>query len=1493
MPARASTLALGLAGVLVLVLGSVLPWPGGTSPASGQPAAGEPQAQTDDSLPAENVTMIGASPQEAPDETWGLGEVQGGSGASPTVLVRYTSEGGWGLGPALLDTAGTPLAGFRLDHPTSLLAASPLSGRMTASGSGVLLGTVPGSPAVACGDQRAQQVVLVRDPGGAFRETPAPAGEAALQAGECLFGANRAPLVAALDEGEGRAGALVVPVQESSSVEDSVLHWDGSTWTREPILVPAASALDFRVLAIDASSPQNAWLLAQLAGGGGYPPGAVALFRREAPAGSTVPGWKPVALVPGSGDGEAHPLVLDGEPFTVHGTGEPPTVEAQVLTVTEQGVWVDGERQDVHAPATLFFQPSGSDGGTVAQGWCLIPAGAPPDSPPCDHTLPQELPTGPSRSFAWQSSGEPFGERVITGLPDGVTLRLDGTGFTRVLALGGGVSREPGAEYGAAFSSAREGWLGEGQLPVHITMNPLPSRLTSWPVSFRHALLAIAPEPGAPVGALSSGALAVGDDGEVARYEPGTGWVPESLLGPGGRVEAPRLRAVAWPTPDRAYAVGDLGQMWMWRGETGLWEPDPGAEEVTANMLGVAFDPGDPTRGYAVGTGGTLLGYGKSWTQEPLPAQAQGASFTSIAFAGSEAIVAYRKLLDPSRRSSYVGGLLVNEGNGWQVDGEAQAVLGSASKVPEVVAGLPDGGAAFVAESYGPGEGGAELFTRQGPGQPWEAAPTPLPHGSAPASIALFREQGTLRVVAAGSAPDSFESESVTPSPPGAPPPVMKPYPLPSEDGVGVVRETANGWSDQQHELNDVGEPAGKYTFFDTVYQPDPIRAVMVDPTGTLGWAVGGATAGEGEEGVADTADVERYPADGVTPPGASSAPIATNPNDATFAIGGNAQCAAPCADRANARLGPDVWLSAALARAGQISGVRAFLYTGPRVTSGETSGPPTLAVPFERELARYAQLISQAPLPTYVAMTPTDLAGSAGECTFDAEFEGFPGILQPAARSEEPCSAQAGYYEIDSAGPAGTVRVVVLDDTTDVGQTQLEWLTGRLAAAEAAGVPVIGVGNADLAEQMAAGDPAAAAVVRALVLHGASAYFFDSPEENVQRPLQIGSVSIPSFGSGTLGYVNALAESSGEFLGASGFLLAQADLAARAPHSNRVPVTVRLIPNIGELAMEAKDGTLLRRSQAALFSALARRPRAGNRSPGGAGMQPDTDPYIPIPSTCVGSRCASGIFPEYTFTSSRPEIGQFVEPDLSSADPRAVLLEHEKPIPDPQSGLFCAYNAGTTVVTITAGGISSSLPVTVQAGSVRLPCGTQPLSGVGSASVVAPPPAPAPAPAPAGASPAPAVLLPPPPLPPAPPGLQQRPPAQPPKPFVFAAPPAALLAAIVPPPPPTARPSPPGGTTTVTSPVEAAEKEDEQEQAPESVSNSAVAYRAGDDAGPVPAYILGIVFLAALAGASARRRTRARRRRAPLAYASTRGRDPYRRLDPYRHRSRGPGGGR
>jgi hypothetical protein len=914
----------------------------------------------------------------------------------------------------------------------------------------------------------------------------------------------------------------------------------------------------------------------------------------------------------------------------------------------------------------------------------------------------------------------------------------------------------------------------------------------------------------------------------------------------GGRRPTPPLRGVAWPTPTRAYAVGQLDargdpQMWLWRGETGLWEPDPAMpRNFRGNLLGVAFDPAQPSRGYAVGQQGVLLRYGKSWTQDSLPPAVAGASFTSIAFSGSEALVAFR-LPHPEGEGHgafYTGGLLVNDGSGWSVDQSAAAAL--AGGVPWAVAGLPDGGAAISGVSA---REEPLVLERSGSGAPWQPTPVPYAGGEPPGSLALFREGAALRAVGSGGIPNTaaIDFPEEHPPPAGFPPQLIKPYPPAS----GYVRrQTPAGWSDEEHDRDEVGAPPGEFRRYDVPYKPDPTAAILIDPSGSQGWAVGGQL---GSSESMDTADVARYPADGVPPPGFASAPVPVNPERAAFVIAGGAQCAAACADRANAGLGPDVWLSSALEQSAQIQGVRAIFYTGPRVSNGE-GRIHAAPVPHRRELERYAALLGSSSVPSFAAPAPSDLAGTEGECAFAEAFAGFhapfgrgeaAGGLTPAGSSGQPCATgQSDYYALNSSGPGGEVRVIVLDESSSPGTTQLGWLASELAEAASARLPAIVIGN----------EAPAGALVQTLINGNASAYFYDAPEENVIG--HVGSSSIPAYGSGTLAYANSIAAERADYIGHSGMQLVEVGSVGAG---GRAPVSARLIPAIGELALEAKDGVLLHRSQPALFSGLARRPRAGCLA-NGSETSCATSQYIPIPANCVGVRCAHAVFPEYSFSSSRTDIGDFVEPNLSSPDPHAVLLgANGNPIPDPNSGLFCAYNAGTTTVTISAGGRSSSLAVTVQAGSVRRPCGTQPLRELPSRhqSVAVPPPAPAPAPS----GPAPASTPPVVPVPSLPSPIAHPVPAPAPPPFLVPAAPTAAPLAFVPLPVPTpARPTPPSGTSAVTSPVGAREEEEEEEEAPESVSNKAAAYRPADHE-PAAPYILGIVILAAIAGASIRRR--------------------------------------
>jgi hypothetical protein len=415
--------------------------------------------------------------------------------------------------------------------------------------------------------------------------------------------------------------------------------------------------------------------------------------------------------------------------------------------------------------------------------------------------------------------------------------------------------------------------------------------------------------------------------------------------------------------------------------------------------------------------------------------------------------------------------------------------------------------------------------------------------------------------------------------------------------------------------------------------------------------------------------------------------------------------------------------------------------------------------------------------------------------------------------------------------------------------------------------------------------------VAQALVAGGASAYLFDRPEENRAIRIPAGAAStIPSFGIGTLGYRSPISGAVGQsspdsLFGDSGVMLLE--IGDPAAGSNVAPVGVRLIPVIEDLSLEATDGTLLRRSRPALFRGLGRRPRGGDRwgraSAGSGNPDPSGgDPYTLFPpEQCLVAGCAARLNPEYSFVSSDPDIADFVRQDPASSNLRKPFLDAgDKVVTDNSSGLLCPFNAGTTTVTISAGGFSYSEPVTVLGGSVQRPCGTRPLrpDRFKRASAVAPPPAPPPpAPAPGGSPPvdftppAPPPPAPPPPPPPHPPPPPSPPPPTPPAFLPASIPPLAVVPAIVPPPPPpVVRPLPPGGAPARVYQVE--EKREEEAATEESQAFSR--YEGGErpDGGfAVPPYLLAFVLLAALAGASIRGGPGARPNRTRPAPAFTR----------------------
>jgi hypothetical protein len=1432
------------------------------------------------------MTLMGAAPAGEPGEAWGyrqlplaVGRVRVGvrdlafgAAVGPVAdpqlsFLRHTDASGWQVFDTPVD-GGLPYRG-----PTP----NRLSARITPEGGGVLVGRDTDRPVAE------QLVVLFHDPGGSWRVLSAPPPTALFPAGggdpaETLgedLGAG-AIAIAAVDE-PAHTGLFFGP--KGRPVADGIVHYDGSAWTREPICLGATSTpcapptTHFEILAIDGTGLGNVWAIAEA--DPSLNRSTVLLERVDTPG---RPVWveRPLA---------GSPFAERDNPGQGIAGAEPIGGAAQPLTVTSDGAWIDltGTIGGAVRDATIFYD-SGSDSATGS--WC--------DSTPCGAPLGIKLSRqGGYRSFAW--AGGAFGTRIVTNPIDpgggedsnrGTYLRFDGSAFARM--PGGGGNFRPGG----AFANADSGWL-EG--PVEISAKTAPARLNPWPVSVRAPLTDVTTAPGAAPGAVGSAALAVGVDGSVLRYEPGHGWRREFLLSSSGSVNRSTLRGVAWPVRSRAYAVGDLGAMWQWNASDGLWIQDPGIPiGFEGNLMDVAFDPANPFRGYAVGKGGVLLDFGKGWDQAALPAGYESADLTSIAFAGSQAIVAAGR------------DLLVNDGGGWRVDPSAKALLDTVrAGSPQLfaVAGLPDGGAVAAGRDI--------VIERDGPSSSWRFSSQPLP-GSTAIAAAAVRDGGSVRAIVSVVPQLTYPGADDIPQlDPNVPPPILPPFGLPG-DGY-LLRETASGWEDEQR-------TAFAASGDDRPLKSDPVLSLLLDSSGN-GWAVGGWSgdadaAGRGSSArnaggrsirtQVRTAAVFRY-GDGASAPAASAAGAVPMPaGPARFAVAGHAECDAPCADLVPHSIGPDRTLASALGVVAAMqggAGPRALLYTGNRVKGGLGTA----------DAARYAELLGGQPgLPVFPALGSNDADGGFGAGEFQSSFAAFPapfgsgpapaGISTAGIPGAAPASGARTHYAFDSTGSGGTVRVIVIDNSLgslaasdphqNPPEAQLPWLQAVLADARAKDIPAIVMGNRSLNPNFTprlnvASD--ATQVAQALVDGGASAYLFDRPEENRSLRIPAGAATtIPSFGTGTLGYRSPIAgaiglETPDALFGDSGVLVLEVDVSRRDPGTNRAPVGVRLIPIIEDLSLEATDGTLLRRSRPALFRGLGRRPRGGDRwgraSAGTGNPDPSGgNPYTQFPpDQCLIPGCSARLNPEYSFTSSDPDIADFVRQDPASTNLRKPFLDaNDRVVTDNSSSLLCPFNAGTTTVTVSSGGYSYAERVTVLGGSVQRPCGTRPLrpDRFKRAAAIAPPPAPPPPPPTPPGSP-PLSFSPPSPPPPAPPPPNPPPPPTPPPapvdPFIpLGIGLAATVPAIVPPPPPPiVRPLPPGGAPARTFQVEEKREEEvatEESQAFSRYEQRAIArYEEGGDGFTVPPYLPALILLAAIGGASVRGGPGARRRVRPV----------------------------
>ena len=365
------------------------------------------------------------------------------------------------------------------------------------------------------------------------------------------------------------------------------------------------------------------------------------------------------------------------------------------------------------------------------------------------------------------------------------------------------------------------------------------------------------------------------------------------------------------------------------------------------------------------------------------------------------------------------------------------------------------------------------------------------------------------------------------------------------------------------------------------------------------------------------------------------------------------------------------------------LSGVPTFAAYGPR------DAVPTSADPTEP----WADAFADAPAPFGSGATPAGITSEG---------------------SGDPTGRVHRYYAFDATQNGGALRAIVLDNSAGSLEAsapgQTAWLAGELAQAQSIGEPIVvfaarplninDVGAADDADAVAAQLAAAGVLAVFTTSGGAGSSFATQQDQVAQVPADAGAGApqIPEYEGATLTYQQP--KNNGVL-----WYDVSVDTAARN-------LTVNAVPVIASLALEPLDGLTAARSSTLSFQGIGRRPPATIATTPSDPNFPGYPQYVGIPA----STCSGCIGPSYSFQSSDPVVGDFVTPS-SPGSHYPKLNGQGKPTHSSTSGLFCAFNSGTTMVSVTSGLLTSSLPVTVQTGGFGPPCGTVP--GGTSATVI------------------------------------------------------------------------------------------------------------------------------------------------------------------------------
>ncbi|HUA47170.1 MAG TPA: hypothetical protein VMA77_18185, partial [Solirubrobacteraceae bacterium] len=1222
---------------------------------------------TDYLPPATNIHLIGELPG-AEHETWAIGQtnapppiVNGASlpytaqGNGQVVLLRYTDDAGWQIVDVLRNPDGTA---FQL-IPGGTFA---VSGTMTSSGEAWIGFKETTSSSATFG-------VFHRLPGGPFELDssatstlrPLLIQQFTMRLGQAADGSVYGILFGTAPSVSQNVLSPSGPVNISTSLEYGQLM--SGAWTLQGSSLPAnytapSGVSSINLVSADLTGPGTGWAALQQSNG----PLVLARFNEN--------GWSFVAQTGLDVLDLTGPFAPGSQQSAAAG---PTTVSPIALRADGGGVWLSARTGGGAGSLIARF----NEGGQLVDSWCTGLLQSSGCANPLDVGHPAAVPDAVFETDQG-AVADALGNGVIDVYYHGAWTSVAAPGFS-------------GGAGNSVFVDPTDGWLAGTNTLARVTALPLASTLAPWPEANRNPLLSVALPPGQST-TDTPGALAVGLNGTALHYDASAGWQVDPTPVQTHHIE---LTGVAFASPSLAFAVGQVGTILRWDGTS--WTEDPQSVQVTtATLNAVAF--GSDGQGWAVGGFGTILHYdGSSWSTEQIDSQDSSADITSVAVAGEDVF-------------AIAGGNLVmrTPGGVWQrVTANTTPALPSPAPPVgslQLVSGLPDGGVAVVGKSL--------LMVRESASG--DFAYSPHSFNGIPVALAAFRDPSGNVQAFVSVAPPISSAAGLTNNVGG----------FPAGDG-DLILDTAGGWQDLSRDL-----PANS-TFSvtgDGTVQPDPVLAVAASSDGSHAWAVGGYSGTQAADGVgtgqilaarpADwfTSAIWRYDAGGSATSQAvaqTSVTLPANPNTVSFAFFSSALCKVQCSARQDAQ--PDVNLNTA---AGQIAafagqpGGPAFAMVGGNIRGG-MSGLGSDPV----DMSHLPQLLSPlSGVPTYAAYGPLDDVPSASDpalpwaeafATAPAPFG--PGGAPPGITPQGSGDADGPvnrYYAFDVAQNGGALRAIVLDnaagslDASAAGQTA--WLSGELAQAQAAGLPVV----VFAAEPLNINDPGAAsdadAVAAQLAAAGVLAVFTTSGGEintwqtqqdqvaQVPADAPPGAPQVPEYEGATLTYQQP---------GNNGVLWYDASV-----NTATRTVSVSAVPVISDLALEADDGLSVQRSSTLSFQAIARRPSATIATGPLDPTFPGYGQYVNIPSKA----CSGCIGPSYSFTSSNPVVGNFVAASAPGS-PFPKLTATGATTASSTSGLFCAFNSGTTTVSVTSGLLTSSLEVTVAAGGFGPPCGTVP----------------------------------------------------------------------------------------------------------------------------------------------------------------------------------------